>query len=78
MGSLGALLLTSGTLARRFLGSGRRPVREMDLQSAAQGAYSLQEATSTAMGDNGTVGPPFRAYLLSAPLRELPPVAPCR
>jgi hypothetical protein len=68
----------SAECARRFLASGRRPVRDMDPQSAAQGAYSIQEATSTAMGDAGTVGPPFRAYLLSAALREMPPVAPCR
>lgn len=68
----------SADCARRFLSSGRRPVREMDTQMAAQGGYSIQEATSTAMGDAGTVGPPFRAYVLAQQLRELPPVAPCR
>ena len=64
--------------ARAFLASGRRSVQLTEIQAAAQGAYSIQEATSTAMGEGGTVGPPFRAYVLSAGLRELPPVAPCR
>ena len=64
--------------ARQFLSSGRRLVRDMDADSAARGAYSIQEAASTAMGDAGTVGPPFRAYLLTRALTELPPVAPCR
>ena len=68
----------SAECARQFLGSGRRAVRDMDIQTAAQGAYSIQEAASTAMGEGGTVGPPFRAYLLSQQLREMPPVAPCR
>ena len=68
----------SAECARQFLGSGRRAVRDMDIQTAAQGAYSIQEATSTAMGEGGTVGPPFRTYLLAQQLRELPPVAPCR
>ena len=64
--------------AREFLGSGRRLVREMDAAVAARGAYSIQEAASTAMGDAGTVGPPFRAYVLTRALTELPPIAPCR
>lgn len=64
--------------ARQFLGSGRRTVRAMDAETASRGAYSIQEAASTAMGDAGTIGPPFRAYLLADVLRELPPVAPCR
>jgi len=64
--------------ARQFLSSGRRLVREMDANTAARGAYSIQEAASTAMGDTGTVGPPFRAYVLARALTELPPVAPCR
>jgi hypothetical protein len=68
----------SAECARQFLGSGRKLVRDMEIDAAAQGAYSIQEATSTAMGDAGTVGPPFRAYLLSRQLREMPPVAPCR
>ena len=64
--------------ARQFLGGGNRPVGEFDAQAAARGAYSIQEATSTAMGDAGSVGPPFRAYVLTLALNELPPVAPCR
>ena len=68
----------SADCARAFLASGRRSIQLTEIQAAAQGAYSIQEATSTAMGDGGTVGPPFRAYVLSAALRELPPVAPCR
>ena len=64
--------------ARQFLGAGRRRVRDMEAAFAARGAYSIQEATSTAMGDAGTVGPPFRAYVLTGALQELPPVNPCR
>ena len=64
--------------AREFLGSGERPVSRVDAATAARGAYSILEATSTAMGGDGTVGPPFRAYVLTLGLRELPPVAPCR
>lgn len=64
--------------ARQFLGSGRRLVRDMDAGAAARGAYSIQEAASIAMGNEGTVGPPFRAYVLTRVLTELPPVAPCR
>ncbi|MEX2272888.1 MAG: hypothetical protein WD690_15555 [Vicinamibacterales bacterium] len=67
----------SAECARQFL-AGRRLVRDIDAQTAARGAYSIQEATSTAMGDAGTVGPPFRAYVLTLALNELPPVAPCR
>lgn len=68
----------SANCARQFLSGGNRRVRELDAQTAARGAYSIQEATSTAMGDAGTVGPPFRAYVLASALSELPPVAPCR
>lgn len=68
----------SANCARQFLSAGRRPVRELDVDTAARGAYSILEATSTAMGDAGTVGPPFRAYVLRDALTELPPVAPCR
>lgn len=71
---------TSGAArcAREFLDSGRRPVRQMNADTAARGAYSIQEAASIAMGGGGTIGPPFRAYVLSQALTELPPVAPCR
>lgn len=71
---------TGGTAecARRFLASGTRAVRDVDAAGAARGGYSILEATSTAMGSDGTVGPPFRAYVLSSRLDELPPVAPCR
>lgn len=68
----------SAECARRFLASGTRPVRSVDPGEAARGAYSILEAASTAMGGDGTVGPPFRAYLLTTRLAELPPVAPCR
>jgi hypothetical protein len=64
--------------ARRFMASGTRAVRAVDPADAARGAYSILEATSTAMGADGTVGPPFRAYLLARELTEMPPVAPCR
>lgn len=64
--------------ARQFLGAGVRRVRDLDATTASRGAYSIQEATSIAMGDAGTVGPPFRAYVLTNVLTELPPVAPCR
>lgn len=71
---------TGGTAecARRFLSGGMRDVRAVEAGDAARGAYSILEATSTAMGGDGTVGPPFRAYALSSRLAELPPVAPCR
>lgn len=64
--------------ARQFLGAGARRVRELDAETAARGAYSIQEAASTAMGATGSIGPPFRAYVLTLALAELPPVAPCR
>lgn len=64
--------------ARKFLGSGQPRVADIDATTASRGAYAIQEATSTAMGDAGTVGPPFRAYVLTLALRELPPVNPCR
>lgn len=64
--------------ARRFLASGTRDVGDVDPSDAARGAYSILEATSTAMGTDATVGPPFRVYALSSRLTELPPVAPCR
>lgn len=64
--------------ARRFLAGGAGPVRAVDPGEAARGAYSILEAASTAMGGDGTVGPPFRAYVLASALAELPPVAPCR
>lgn len=71
---------TGGTAecARRFLAGGTRAVHAVDATDAARGAYSILEATATAMGGDGTVGPPFRAYRLSGRLDELPPVAPCR
>ena len=64
--------------ARQFLAAGVRRVRDLDATTAARGAYSIQEATSIAMGDAGSVGPPFRAYVLASTLNELPPPAPCR
>jgi hypothetical protein len=68
----------SADCARQFLRSGERPVSRLDADGAARGAYSILEAASTAMGAEGTVGPPFRAYVLTLGLTELPPVAPCR
>lgn len=68
----------SAECARRFLAGGSGPVRAVDPAVAARGAYSILEAASTAMGAEGTVGPPFRAYVLARALAELPPVAPCR
>lgn len=68
----------SAECARQFLGGGRLRVRDTQSSTAARGAYAIQEAASTAMGDGGTVGPPFRSYVLTRMLIELPPVAPCR
>ncbi|MDQ3170521.1 MAG: hypothetical protein M3Q55_10330 [Acidobacteriota bacterium] len=68
----------SAGCARQFLGGGERLVSRLDASAAARGAYSILEAASTAMGADGTVGPPFRAYVLTLGLTELPPVAPCR
>ena len=68
----------SANCARQFLASGERPVSGLDAETAARGAYSILEAASTAMGGDGTVGPPFRAYVLTLALTEQPPVSPCR
>ena len=68
----------SAECARDFLAAGGRRVRDIDAAQAARGAFSILEAASTAMGDAGVVGPPFRTYLLADALTELRPPPPCR
>lgn len=68
----------SAECARQFMASGRRRVADVDYETAARGGYSILEAASTAMGDAGAVGPPFRTYLLTQTLTELRPPPPCR
>jgi len=68
----------SAECARRFLASGRRRVADVTHETAARGGYSILEAASIAMGEDGAVGPPFRTYLLTQTLTELRPPPPCR
>ncbi|MBA3948822.1 MAG: hypothetical protein H0X44_02625 [Acidobacteria bacterium] len=82
-GGVATVVDARGLVTARLSRAGRVTREAFDAVADESARLSAHEVASfvvrlTATGADGTVGPPFRAYLLSGRLAELPPVAPCR